>query len=107
MPTGWLFEMKKELFAVRAKGPCSVHLVPYSEHSRWAADWVVGWVRCALLRCQQAAAPWHAAGRMANATSRSVAASSQLLPAELLVSCLSACLCPVGPAELKGQPAVS
>ena len=44
MPTGWLFEMKKELFAVRAKGPCSVHLVPYSEHSRWGVVLGICWL---------------------------------------------------------------
>lgn len=43
MPTGWLFEMKRQLFAVRTKGPCSVHLVPYSEHSRQVGrEWGMG-----------------------------------------------------------------
>ncbi|KAL4419767.1 hypothetical protein ABPG75_006865 [Micractinium tetrahymenae] len=36
VPTGWLYEMKRETFAVRCKGACSVHLVPYSEHSSFA-----------------------------------------------------------------------
>lgn len=34
VPTGWLYEMKRQLFSVREKGGCAVHLVPYSEHSR-------------------------------------------------------------------------
>lgn len=33
VPTGWLYEMRKETFAVKRKGACSVHLVPYSEHN--------------------------------------------------------------------------
>lgn len=36
MPTGWLYEMKKKAFPVRSKGSCSIHLVPYSEHSNYA-----------------------------------------------------------------------
>ncbi|PSC70071.1 DNA ligase [Micractinium conductrix] len=36
VPTGWLYEMKKQTFSVRRKGACSVHLVPYSEHSSWS-----------------------------------------------------------------------
>ncbi|KAL4435464.1 hypothetical protein ABPG77_006226 [Micractinium sp. CCAP 211/92] len=36
VPTGWLYEMKRETFSVRSKGACSVHLVPYSEHSSFA-----------------------------------------------------------------------
>lgn len=34
VPTGWTYEMKRSPFSHRDKGPgCSVHLVPYSEHS--------------------------------------------------------------------------
>ena len=33
VPTGWVSDMRKEAFGVRRKGSCSVHLVPYSEHS--------------------------------------------------------------------------
>lgn len=40
VPTGWTYEMKKAAaaggpyaFPVRSKGPCSVWLIPYSEHS--------------------------------------------------------------------------
>jgi hypothetical protein len=36
VPTGWLYEMRRERFSVRSKGACSVHLVPYSEHSSYA-----------------------------------------------------------------------
>ncbi|GFR43273.1 hypothetical protein Agub_g4335, partial [Astrephomene gubernaculifera] len=34
-PTGWLYEMRKATFPVRARGSLSVHLVPYSEHSSY------------------------------------------------------------------------
>jgi DNA ligase 1 len=34
IPTGWMYEMAKK--AVREKGACSIHLVPYSEHSSYA-----------------------------------------------------------------------
>jgi hypothetical protein len=36
VPTGWLYEMKQSAYPSRTKGPCSVHLVPYSEHSSYA-----------------------------------------------------------------------
>ena len=35
MPTGWMYEMKRHTFPVREKGPCKIHLVPYSEHSSY------------------------------------------------------------------------
>lgn len=34
-PTGWLYEMKKQMFPVRKKAANEVHLVPYSEHSSY------------------------------------------------------------------------
>ncbi|XP_042392829.1 DNA ligase 6-like isoform X3 [Zingiber officinale] len=33
--TGWMYETKKDGFAVRVKGSLEVHLVPYSEHSNY------------------------------------------------------------------------
>ena len=35
VPTGWMYEMKRSTFPTRNKGPCTVHLVPYSEHSSY------------------------------------------------------------------------
>lgn len=35
VPTGWMYETKKEGFAVRVKDSLEIHLVPYSEHSRF------------------------------------------------------------------------
>ncbi|TVU35488.1 hypothetical protein EJB05_17379 [Eragrostis curvula] len=35
VPTGWMYETKKEGFAVRAKDSLEIHLVPYSEHSSY------------------------------------------------------------------------
>ncbi|KAL3698658.1 hypothetical protein R1sor_012734 [Riccia sorocarpa] len=35
VPTGWTYELKKKTFSVRQKGPCEIHLVPYSEHSNY------------------------------------------------------------------------
>ena len=35
VPTGWMYEMKRSTFPTRSKGPCTVHLVPYSEHSSY------------------------------------------------------------------------
>lgn len=35
VPTGWMYEMKKQLFRVQSKHQCEVHLVPYSEHSNY------------------------------------------------------------------------
>ncbi|KAL2645294.1 hypothetical protein R1flu_012881 [Riccia fluitans] len=35
VPTGWTYELKKKTFSVRKKGPCEIHLVPYSEHSNY------------------------------------------------------------------------
>ena len=51
MPTGWMYEMKKTGFPVRRKGPCHIHLVPYSEHSSYAElrDYV-RWLRPAQVR---------------------------------------------------------
>lgn len=34
--TGWMYETKKEGFAVRVKDPLEIHLVPYSEHSSYS-----------------------------------------------------------------------
>ncbi|KAJ4821469.1 DNA ligase [Rhynchospora pubera] len=34
--TGWMFETKKEGYAVRVKDPLEIHLVPYSEHSSYS-----------------------------------------------------------------------
>lgn len=46
VPTGWLYEMKKETFSMRTKDACSVHLVPYSEHSSYKElTEYVGWIR--------------------------------------------------------------
>jgi hypothetical protein len=46
VPTGWLYEMKQTAYPQRAKGPCSVHLVPYSEHSSYAElREYVAWLR--------------------------------------------------------------
>lgn len=36
VPTGWMYEMKRKAFPVRDKGPCFIHLVPYSEHSSYS-----------------------------------------------------------------------
>ena len=36
VPTGWMYEMKRRTFPVREKGPCKIHLVPYSEHSSYS-----------------------------------------------------------------------
>lgn len=36
VPTGWMYEMKRKAFPVREKGPCFIHLVPYSEHSSYS-----------------------------------------------------------------------
>lgn len=35
MPTGWTYDMARKVFPVRRKGGCSIHLVPYSEHSSY------------------------------------------------------------------------
>uniref|UniRef100_A0A453FCE5 DNA repair metallo-beta-lactamase domain-containing protein n=1 Tax=Aegilops tauschii subsp. strangulata TaxID=200361 RepID=A0A453FCE5_AEGTS len=35
VPTGWMYETKKEGFAVRVKDSLKIHLVPYSEHSSY------------------------------------------------------------------------
>ncbi len=35
VPTGWMYEMRRSTFPLRTKGPCTVHLVPYSEHSSY------------------------------------------------------------------------
>ncbi|WVZ69257.1 hypothetical protein U9M48_018071 [Paspalum notatum var. saurae] len=35
VPTGWMYETKKEGFAVRVKDSLEMHLVPYSEHSSY------------------------------------------------------------------------
>ena len=35
VPTGWMYEMRRSTFPTRNKGPCTVHLVPYSEHSSY------------------------------------------------------------------------
>lgn len=35
VPTGWMYEMKRRTYPVREKGPCKIHLVPYSEHSSY------------------------------------------------------------------------
>uniref|UniRef100_A0A0D9V485 DNA ligase (ATP) n=1 Tax=Leersia perrieri TaxID=77586 RepID=A0A0D9V485_9ORYZ len=35
VPTGWMYETKKEGFAIRAKDSLEIHLVPYSEHSSY------------------------------------------------------------------------
>lgn len=35
VPTGWMYETKKEGFAVRVKDSLEIHLVPYSEHSSY------------------------------------------------------------------------
>ncbi|CAM0882158.1 unnamed protein product [Alopecurus aequalis] len=35
VPTGWMYETKKEGFAVRLKDSLKIHLVPYSEHSSY------------------------------------------------------------------------
>lgn len=35
VPSGWMYETKKEGFAVRAKDSLKIHLVPYSEHSSY------------------------------------------------------------------------
>ena len=46
VPTGWLYEMKKNPFSVRKKGSCYIHLVPYSEHSSFSElKEYVAWVR--------------------------------------------------------------
>jgi DNA ligase-1 len=46
VPTGWLYEMKSAAYPSRVKGPCSVHLVPYSEHSSYAElREYVAWLR--------------------------------------------------------------
>ena len=34
-PTGWMYEMKRSKIPVKTKGPNSIHLVPYSEHSSY------------------------------------------------------------------------
>lgn len=36
VPTGWMYEMKRKAFPVKEKGPCFIHLVPYSEHSSYS-----------------------------------------------------------------------
>ena len=33
VPTGWTYQMKRNVFPVRSKGSAHIHLVPYSEHS--------------------------------------------------------------------------
>ncbi|KAL5220835.1 hypothetical protein ABZP36_025548 [Zizania latifolia] len=35
VPTGWMYETKKEGFSVRLKDSFEIHLVPYSEHSSY------------------------------------------------------------------------
>ncbi|XP_077243975.1 DNA ligase 6-like isoform X2 [Tasmannia lanceolata] len=35
VPTGWMYETKRDGFAVRVKGSNEIHLVPYSEHSNY------------------------------------------------------------------------
>ncbi len=35
VPTGWTYEHKRNMFPVKKKGNCSIHLVPYSEHSSY------------------------------------------------------------------------
>ena len=35
VPTGWTYENKRNMFPVKTKGHCSIHLVPYSEHSSY------------------------------------------------------------------------
>ena len=35
VPTGWTYENKRNMFPVKRKGNCSIHLVPYSEHSSY------------------------------------------------------------------------
>eukprot|EP00775_Hariotina_reticulata_P004079 gene4079-4326_t len=55
VPTGWLWEMKKMKaaaadgsysFPFRTKGACTVHLVPYSEHSSFSElREFIGWLR--------------------------------------------------------------
>ena len=35
VPTGWTYEMARRVFPQRQKGPATIHLVPYSEHSSW------------------------------------------------------------------------
>ncbi|KAF9625607.1 hypothetical protein IFM89_024380 [Coptis chinensis] len=35
VPTGWMYEAKKDGFAVRTKDSLEIHLVPYSEHSSY------------------------------------------------------------------------
>lgn len=35
VPTGWTCEVKHNRFAVKSKDSCSIHLVPYSEHSNY------------------------------------------------------------------------
>ncbi|RMZ54155.1 hypothetical protein APUTEX25_005311, partial [Auxenochlorella protothecoides] len=35
VPTGWTYDMARKVFPVRRKGGCSIHLVPYSEHSSY------------------------------------------------------------------------
>lgn len=35
VPTGWTYENKRNMFPVKTKGNCSIHLVPYSEHSSY------------------------------------------------------------------------
>jgi DNA ligase 1 len=35
VPTGWMYETKKEGFAVRVKDSLEIHLIPYSEHSSY------------------------------------------------------------------------
>lgn len=37
VPTGWMYQMKKTTFAQQSKETCTIHLVPYSEHSRYTA----------------------------------------------------------------------
>ena len=52
VPTGWLYEMRRERFSVRSKGACSVHLVPYSEHSSYAELLeYVKWLHPHQVRC--------------------------------------------------------
>ena len=36
VPTGWTYENKRNMFPVKTKGNCSIHLVPYSEHSSYS-----------------------------------------------------------------------
>lgn len=36
VPTGWMYETKRDGFAVRVKDSCEIHLVPYSEHSSYS-----------------------------------------------------------------------